>query len=309
MLSFIARRAGHSLIVILGAATIVFFAMRLIPGDPARVLLGPDATNDAVEALRERNGLDAPIGVQYLSFLTRLVTFDLGDSFRLGESAASLVGEAFVATAALALAATAIAVVIGFPLGIAAALRPRGVVDRIVSVLSMVTQAIPTFWVGIMLILIFARVLHVLPSYGASTPQAMILPAVALSLPLLSVIVRLVRSGMLEVLQEDYVVTARAKGFGEGRVIGWHALRNMLIPVVTVVALEFGGLLGGAVIVETVFAWPGVGRLMTDAIAARDYTVVQACILSVAVVFVAVNFLVDVAYGRLDPRVRAKGRS
>lgn len=307
MLRFIARRAGHSAIVILGAATIVFFAMRLIPGDPARVLLGPDASDEAVDSLREQYGLDAPIVLQYLHFLTRLVTLDLGISLRLGEPATALVGAAFVATAALALVATLLATVIGFPLGIIAALRPHGVIDKVVSTLSMMTQAIPTFWVGIMLILVFARVLHLLPSYGANTPQSIILPAVALSLPLLSVVVRLVRSGMLEVLQEDYVVTARAKGFGEGRVVGWHAARNMLIPVVTVLGLEFGGLLGGAVVVETVFAWPGVGRLMTDAIAARDYTIVQACVLSVAIVFVVVNFAVDMAYGRLDPRVRVRG--
>lgn len=303
---FVIRRVALSLVVVLGAATIVFFAMRLVPGDPARVLLGPDASGAAVAALRDSYGLNDPILTQYLGFLGRLIALDFGTSFRLGEPALTLVLGHLTATAALALTATLIALCIGFPLGILAALRPNSVIDRLVSTLSMATQALPTFWVGIMLILVFSRVLHWLPSYGASSPQAIVMPAIALALPLLSVIVRLVRSGLLEVLHEDYVVTARAKGLSERRVVGWHAVRNMLIPVTTVVGLEFGGLLGGAVIVETVFAWPGVGRLMTDAIAARDYTVVQACVLSVAIVFVVINLLVDLAYGGLDPRVRGK---
>lgn len=306
MTTFVLRRIALSLVVILGAATIVFFALRLIPGDPARVLLGPDASTDAVRSLQEQFGLSKPLGIQYLSFLGRLATFDLGTSFRLGEPALALVSTAFAATATLALTATLIAIVIGFPLGVLAALRPRSGADRIVSTLSMATQSLPTFWVGIMLILIFARVLQVLPSYGASTPQAIVLPAVTLALPMLSVIVRLVRSGLLEVLSEDFIVTARAKGLSERRVVGWHAARNMLIPVTTVIGLEFGGLLGGAVIVETVFAWPGVGRLLTDAIAARDYTIVQASVLSIATVFVVINLLVDITYARLDPRIARK---
>lgn len=307
MRRFVTRRVALSIVVVLGAATIVFFAMRLIPGDPARVLLGPDASDAAVAELRQRHGLDASIGAQYLAFLSRLLTFDLGTSFRLGEPVTALVTTHFAATAVLALTATAIAVCVGFPLGILAALRPNGLVDRLVSTLSMATQALPTFWVGIMLILVFSRLLHWLPSYGAASPQAIVMPAVTLALPLLSVVVRLVRSGLLEVLDEDYITTARAKGLAERRVVGWHAVRNMLIPVTTMLGLEFGGLLGGAVIVETVFAWPGIGRLMTDAIGARDYAVVQACVLSVAIVFVVINLVVDLAYGRLDPRVRAKG--
>ncbi|MFB6394918.1 ABC transporter permease [Polymorphospora lycopeni] len=304
MLRFAIRRLAISALVLFGAATVVFFAMREVDGDPAINQLGPDADPAAVEALRREYGLDASPVVQYVRFLQRAVTFDFGESFRLNDSATNLVFTHLTATAALAAAAFAIAIVIGFALGTLAATRPNGFFDRVVSVLSMLTQSLPSFWVGIMLILIFSRFLHLLPSSGAGSPAAMIMPAVTLALPLLSVVLRLVRSGLLDVLHEDYVVTARAKGLSETRVVGWHAMRNMLIPVVTVAGLEFGSLLGGAVIVETVFAWPGVGRLMTDAIAARDYSVVQACVITVAAIFIVINLVVDLLYVRLDPRVR-----
>ncbi|MEV7225950.1 ABC transporter permease [Polymorphospora sp. NPDC051019] len=304
MLRFAIRRLAISALVLFGAATVVFFAMREVDGDPAINQLGPDADPAAVEALRREYGLDASPVVQYVRFLQRAVTFDFGESFRLNDSATNLVFTHLTATAALAAAAFAIAIVVGFALGTLAATRPNGFFDRVVSVLSMLTQSLPSFWVGIMLILIFSRFLHLLPSSGAGSPAAMIMPAVTLALPLLSVVLRLVRSGLLDVLHEDYVVTARAKGLSETRVVGWHAMRNMLIPVVTVAGLEFGSLLGGAVIVETVFAWPGVGRLMTDAIAARDYSVVQACVITVAAIFIVINLVVDLLYVRLDPRVR-----
>ncbi|SCF27095.1 peptide/nickel transport system permease protein [Micromonospora matsumotoense] len=304
MLRYALRRLAISVLVLFGAATVVFFAMRAVSGDPATAVLGPDADQAAVEALRREYGLDAPLPIQYVQFLRRAVTLDFGESFRLHDAATNLVFTHLSATAALALTAFVIALVLGFALGTLAATRPHGVVDRVVSVLSMLTQSLPTFWVGIMLILVFSRFLHLLPSSGAASPAAMIMPAVTLALPLLSVVLRLVRSGLLDVLHEDYVVTARAKGLSETRVVGWHAMRNMLIPVVTVAGLEFGSLLGGAVIVETVFAWPGVGRLMTDAIAARDYSVVQACVITVAVIFIVINLIVDLLYVRLDPRVR-----
>jgi len=304
MAGYLARRAGQAVIVLFGAATIVFFAMRLIPGDPALVLLGPDAGPAALAELRAQLGLDQPLITQYGLFLSRAVTLDLGDSVRLHAPAAGLVFEHMGQTAVLAGVAMAIAIIVAVPLGMVAATRPDGLADRAVSVLSLISQSLPTFWVGIMLTLVFSRILHLLPSYGAAGPTSVIMPAITLALPLLSVAVRLVRSSLLDVLDEDYVMTARAKGFGEVRVVGVHALRNALIPISTVLALEFGGLLGGAVIVETVFAWPGVGRLMTDSIAARDYAVVQACVLLVAVVFVVINFLVDISYGILDPRIR-----
>jgi ABC-type dipeptide/oligopeptide/nickel transport system permease component len=307
MAGYLVRRAGQAVIVLLGAATIVFFAMRLIPGDPALVLLGPDADPAALAELRAQLGLDQPLITQYWLFLSHAAVLDLGESVRLHAPAAALVGEHLGQTAVLAATAMAIALIVSIPLGMLAAMRPDGIADRAVSVLSLVSQSLPTFWVGIMLTLVFSRMLHLLPSYGSATPAAVIMPAVTLALPLISVAVRLVRSSLLDVLDEDYIVTARAKGFGELRVVGVHGLRNALIPISTVLALEFGGLLGGAVIVETVFAWPGVGRLMTDSIAARDYAVVQACVLLVAAVFVVINFVVDVSYGFLDPRIRRGG--
>ncbi|MEU4569153.1 ABC transporter permease [Micromonospora sp. NPDC023956] len=304
MLRYAIRRLAISVLVLFGAATVVFFAMRAVDGDPATAVLGPDADPAALDALRQEYGLDAALPVQYVRFLQRAAGFDFGESFRLGGSAMELVLGHLGATAALSLTAFAVALVVGFALGVLAATRPGGLVDRTVSVLSMLTQSLPSFWVGIMLILVFSRFLHLLPSSGAASPAAMVMPAVTLALPLLSVVLRLVRSGLLDVLHEDYVVTARAKGLSEWRVVGSHAMRTMLLPVVTVAGLEFGSLLGGAVIVETVFAWPGVGRLMTDAIAARDYSIVQACVITVAAIFIVINLVVDLLYVRLDPRVR-----
>ncbi|MBZ6079159.1 ABC transporter permease [Microvirga puerhi] len=304
MTRYLGYRILSSLVVILGAATIIFVAIRAVPGDPALVVLGPSATPEQVAALRTEYGLDGSLLGQYMHFLARMATFDFGSSFRLGMPATQAISQAFTATLSLALAALCIALMIGFPLGILCALRPNGWSDRIISSLSMTGQALPSFWVGIMLVMIFSRMLRILPSGGAETPEAILMPAVTLALPLLSIIVRLVRSGLLEVLGEGYVQTARAKGLREPRVVGRHALRNMLIPVVTVVGLELGGLLGGAVIVETVFAWPGLGRLLIDSIAARDYSVVQACVVVLVLGFVSINLIVDLLYGYLDPRVR-----
>ncbi|KAB0267238.1 ABC transporter permease [Microvirga brassicacearum] len=304
MSGYLAHRLLSSFVVILGAATIIFVAIRAVPGDPAIVMLGPSATPEQIAALRSSYGLDQSVFSQYLQFLIRMVTFDFGPSFRLGMPAGQVIANALPATASLAFISLCVALVAGFPLGIVSALRPNGWVDRVVSIFSMTGQALPSFWVGIMLVLIFSRTLRILPSGGAESPGAILMPALTLALPFLSVVVRLVRSGLLEVLGEGYVQTARAKGLKETRVVGRHALRNMLIPVVTIVGLELGGLLGGAVIVETVFAWPGLGRLLIDSIAARDYSVVQACVVVLVLGFVLINLVVDLLYGFLDPRVR-----
>jgi ABC-type dipeptide/oligopeptide/nickel transport systems, permease components len=307
MPAYLLGRLGSALLVVLGAATIVFLAMRAIPGDPAVVMLGVSATPEQVAALRMRWGLDAPLPVQYVNFLARMAVLDFGQSIRLGMPAAEAVAQTLPYTVYLALAAFVMALLAGFPLGIYSALRRGKAADRTVSLLSLAGQSLPSFWVGIMLVLLLSRTLHLLPSGGAGTPEAVLLPAVTLALPLLSVIVRLVRSGLLEAMGEPYIQTARAKGLNERRVIGVHGVRNMLIPVVTVVGLELGTLLGGAVIVETVFAWPGLGRLLIDSIAARDYAVVQASVVMLVVFFVAINIVVDLLYGVLDPRVRVDG--
>jgi ABC-type dipeptide/oligopeptide/nickel transport system permease component len=290
--------------VLWGAVTIVFVAVRVAPGDPAAMMLGTEASEQELAALREKQGLDRPLLVQYLEYLGRAARLDLGNSLRLDTPVVQAIGERVAATSRLALAAMVLAVAISFPLGIAAALRQGTWIDRLVSVVSLFGQAAPNFWLGIMFILIFARQLRLLPSGGAETPQHLALPALTLALPLVGVLTRLVRGGMLDVLHEDYVRTARAKGLTPRVVIVRHTLVNMLIPVITVVGLQLGQLLGGTVIVETVFAWPGVGRLLVEAISNRDYPLVQAAILFITAGFIFINFLVDLSYGWLDPRVR-----
>ncbi|MFG1905962.1 nickel ABC transporter permease [Kribbella sp. NPDC048928] len=305
--AYVVRRLFFSLFVLWGAVTIIFVVLRLVPGDPAYIMLGPDADQAQVAALRAQLGLDQSLIQQYATYLTNVVHLDFGESFRLNADSMSLVLQRVPATIQLATAALLLSLLIGLPLGVVAALRAHTWVDRTISVFSLMGQSTPSFWLGIVLILVFARGLKVLPSAGSGSWAHLVLPTITLALPFLAILVRLTRSGLLEVVHEGYVQTARAKGLGEGIVILVHAMRNALIPIVTVVGLQFGALLGGTVIVETVFAWPGVGRLLIDSIGRRDYGVVQASILLVATIFVLINLLVDLVYGFLDPRVRLAG--
>ncbi|MEV0798998.1 MULTISPECIES: nickel ABC transporter permease [unclassified Kribbella] len=305
--AYVVRRVAFSLFVLWGAVTIIFVVLRLVPGDPAYLILGPDATQAQVNAMHQQLGLDQPMIQQYATYLANVVHLDFGQSFRLNADSMSLVLQRLPATIQLATTALLLSLLIGLPLGVIAALRAHSWVDRTISVFSLMGQSTPSFWLGIVLILVFARGLKVLPSAGSGTWSHLVLPTITLALPFLAILVRLTRSGLLEVVHEGYVQTARAKGLGEGIVILVHALRNALIPIVTVVGLQFGALLGGTVIVETVFAWPGVGRLLIDSIGRRDYGVVQASILIVATIFVVINLLVDLLYGFLDPRVRLAG--
>jgi peptide/nickel transport system permease protein len=305
--AYVVRRLFFSLFVLWGAVTIIFVVLRLVPGDPAYIMLGPDADQAQVDALRAQLGLDHSLIQQYATYLANVVHLDFGQSFRLNADSMSLVLHRVPATIQLASTALLLSLLIGLPLGVIAALRANSWVDRSISVFSLMGQSTPSFWLGIVLILVFARGLQVLPSAGSGTWSHLVLPTITLALPFLAILVRLTRSGLLEVVHEGYVQTARAKGLGEGIVILVHALRNALIPIVTVVGLQFGALLGGTVIVETVFAWPGVGRLLIDSIGRRDYGVVQASILLVATIFVFINLLVDLLYGFLDPRVRLAG--
>lgn len=307
MIGYTLRRLGLAVVILWGAVTVVFAVVRLVPGDPVSVILGADATQEEVVRVRAELGLDHGIVTQYFSYLGRVAQLDFGDSFRYDSDAFTMVINRLGPTAVLATAAIVVSIVVSFGLGIAAALRPRGLADRLISVLSLIGQSLPTFWVGIVLILVFARQLRLLPSAGNATWQHLILPAVTLSLPFTSILLRLVRSGLLGVLNADYIQTARAKGMRESRVLLRHAVRNMLIPVVTVGGLQFGALLAGAVVVEEVFAWPGLGRLLVDAIENRDYTLIQATIAFVAAIFVLVNLVVDLLYAYIDPRVRTEG--
>ncbi len=304
MTGYVLRRLGYSVFVLWGALTIVFIAVRVLPGDPAQLMLGATATEEDVAALQSRLGLDQSLIAQYGTFLTDVVRLDFGDSLRVNRSAAGEVAARIGQTALLAAVALVMALAISFPLGILAALQPRSIVDRLVSVVSLVGQSVPSFWLGIVFILVFARELRWLPSAGSDSISHLVLPALTLALPLVGVMTRLVRSGLVDVLVEDYIRTARAKGLAPERVLRGHAMRNMLIPVITMIGLQAGNLLGGAVIVETVFAWPGIGRLLVEAIDNRDYPVIQAVILLITATFVLINLLVDLSYGLLDPRIR-----
>lgn len=304
MTAFLIRRLVAAMFVLWGVVTVIFIVVRVVPGDPALVQLGPTATPDQLEQFRVRLGLDQPLLVQYWDFLTSAAALDFGSSYRLGGEAMGHVAARLPNSLSLAAAAMLIALAVSFPLGTAAGMRPGGKFDRAVTGSSLVVQGLPTFWVGIMLILLFARKWQIFPSGGADTLLHLVLPAVALALPLIGVVLRLVRSGLLEVMRDGYIQTARSKGITERVVVGVHALRNVLIPVVTVLGVQFGVLLGGAVVVEMVFSWPGIGRLLIDAITNRDYPVVQASVAVMAAVFVLLNLAVDLLYGVLDPRIR-----
>jgi len=306
MSTYVLTRLAYSLFVLWGAMTIIFIAVRIVPGDPASLMLGPGSTEADVVALRQRLGLNASLPEQYGRFLSGAVRLDFGDSLWLNRPVGSEIASRVAATGRLAAVAIVLALVVSFPLGILAALRQRSPTDSAISVVSLIGQSVPSFWLGIMLILVFARQLRILPSAGSDTWRHLILPALTLALPLVGVLTRLVRSGLLDVLYEDYIRTARAKGLTPRSVLTRHALRNMLIPVITVVGLQVGNLLGGAVIVETIFGWPGIGRLLVDAIFHRDYPLVQATILFITAGFVVVNLLVDLSYGYLDPRIRLR---
>ncbi|MGN9840150.1 ABC transporter permease [Nonomuraea sp. H19] len=309
MIRVIVKRLLVGVLVMWGAASLIFLIVRVAPGDPATIMLGPDASREQVAELTARLGLDQPLLAQYAGYLADVVRLDFGDSYRLNGLAMAAVLERLPATADLMLASTAIAVVVGLALGLVAGGRPGGAVDRVVSACAIGLQSFPTFWVGIMLILVFALALRLLPSAGAGSPAHLILPAVTLSLPFTAVVARLTRSSVADTMREPYIQTARSKGLTERQVLLGHALRNSLIPVVTVVGLHMGGLMGGAVIVENVFAWPGLGSLVVDAVSNRDYAVVQAATFLIAGIVMVFNLVADLLYSQLDPRIRLDGAS
>jgi peptide/nickel transport system permease protein len=303
MKSYLLRRGWQSILVLLGVSAVVFLILHLT-GDPALLLLPPDASAEDVAKFRESMGFNDPVAVQYLRFLKGAVRGNFGESLRHGEPAMGLVLERLPATFELAGAGLLIALCLAIPAGIVSAVRRNTPIDYLSTVVALLGQAMPTFWLGIMLILIFSVRLNWLPSSGRGDLQHLLLPAITLGLFTTARITRLTRSGMLEVLGQDYIRTARAKGVNEPPVVWKHALKNAAIPIVTIVGIELGTLLGGSVITETIFAWPGVGRLSVQAISNRDYPVVQSAVFLLASTFVVVNFLVDVVYTYLDPRIR-----
>jgi len=305
MSTFLVRRLLQSLVVLFGVSFVVFAILHLT-GDPALVLLPPDASVEDVRRFREAMGFNDPFLVQYGRFLTGALHGDFGQSIRHGEPAFGLVVERMPATFELAGAALLLALCLSIPAGIVSAVRRNSPLDYLATVVALFGQSLPTFWLGIMLILLFSVQFHLLPSSGRGTLSHLVLPAVTLGLFTTARITRLTRSGMLEVLDQDYIRTARAKGVGDPPVVWKHALKNAAIPIVTIVGIELGTLLGGSVITETIFAWPGDGRLSVQAIANRDYPVVQAAVFLLASTFVLVNLLVDVVYTYLDPRIRLR---
>ncbi len=302
MLTYVVRRVVLSVVVLFGLSLLVF-AMVSLSGDPVRLLLPPDASPEAVARFRTALGLDQPLPVRYLRFLAQAVRLDFGDSIQLREPALALVLERLPATLTLAGLAVAAAVAIGVPLGVLTAIKRDTVWDTLVTSLALIGQSAPVFWVGVMSILLFAVRLRWLPSSGTGGVEHLVLPAGTLTLFLLGGLVRVTRTSMLEVLSRPYVRTATAKGQLRRVVVWRHAFRNALVPVVTQIGLQMRFVIGGSVITETIFAWPGLGRLLVNAVYARDYPVVEAGVFVVALLLIAVNTLVDLSYAWLNPKV------
>ncbi len=302
--NYIRRRLLQSLVVIWGVTLLVFVLVRLAPGDPATMLLAESATPEQLEEVREKWGLNDPIWVQYAVFMRNALQGDLGNSLFFQKPALEILLERMPATLQLSAAALIFSLSIAIPVGVLSAIRRNSFWDYLGTSLAMLGQAMPPYWLGIMLILLFSVKLGWFPTSGRGGIAHLVLPAVTLGSVLMALITRLVRSGMLDVLNQDYVRTARAKGLPERVVIARHAMRNILIPLVTVIGLQLGALFGGAVITESIFAWPGVGRLALQAISARDYPLVQASVLLISIVYVFLNLAVDIFYVYLDPRIR-----
>ena len=290
--------------VLFGVATLVFSLIHLIPGDPAQAMLGETAPQADVDELRRRLGLDRPLLEQYATFLSGAVRGDLGTSLRTGEPVVAQVASRIPATAELAAAAMFVALLIALPLGIAAAVWRGTAIDTAATAVALTGVSVPNFWLGPLLAIVFAIELGWLPVSGRGTLAHLVLPAISLGGALAAILARMTRATLLEELREPYVQAARGRGASRARAVLRHAFRNSLIPIVTLLGLQFGAVLTGAVITETIFAWPGIGRLLVQSIGFRDYPLVQGCILFIAVTYVAVNLLTDLVYGVLDPRIR-----
>jgi ABC-type dipeptide/oligopeptide/nickel transport system permease component len=301
---FLARRLLLAIPVLLGVATLVFSLIHLIPGDPVQAMLGDAASPESVSEMRSKLGLDRPLYVQYAAFLKNAAQGDLGTSLRTNEPVTAAIAARLPATFELALAAMLVAIAIAIPAGIIAAVWSGTSVDHAATTLALLGISMPNFWLGPLLAIVFSVSLGWLPVSGRGTLAHLVLPAITLGAPLAAVLARMTRASLIDELRELYVTAARARGVSATRVVLRHAFRNSLIPIVTVLGLQVGAVLTGAVITETIFAWPGVGRLLIQSIGFRDYPLVQGCILLIAVTYVSVNLVTDMAYGYLDPRIR-----
>ncbi len=299
---FIVQRAIRSLLTLWIVLTAVFFVLR-ISGDPATTMLGPDASEAALDAFRARHGLDDPLITQYGLYFTNIIRGEFGDSMQYGRPVSELFMQRLPATLELAAWAMLIAFVVGIPAGVVGAIKRNTVWDRLTMFGAFVGQSAPNFFVGILLILVLSMQLNWLPSSGRGEPDQIVMPALTLATGLLASLARMTRSSVLEVVNADYIKTARAKGLRESRILRDHTLRNAALPIVTLLGIWISGIIGGAAVTETVFAWPGIGRLIVEAVSSRDYPVVQTIVLVIAATVVTVNLIVDIVYGWLDPRI------
>ena len=308
MARYLLRRMVFLLFILLCVSVITFSLMHVVPGDAAQIMAekihGQEVSAQTVELVRQEMGLDKPVFIQYIHWLGGMLRGDLGKSFRTGLPVWDEITSRLPATIELAMAAMLISLVIAIPVGIISAVKQYSLLDNVGMVGAMVGVSMPNFWLGLLLILLFSLHLDWFPVFGREGLKSLVLPAVTLGTGLAAITIRLIRSSVLEVLRQDYIRTARSKGLTEGPVVSRHVLKNSLIPVVTVVGLQFGALLEGAVVVEVIFTWPGIGRLLYDSIFARDYPVIQGCVFFIALMYVTVNLLVDLSYAFLDPRIR-----
>ena len=308
MLKYILKRLLLVFVVVLGVTVVTFSAMQSAPGDPAEMIAvaryGEDLTQEEIEWVRVTEGLDAPVYIQYLGWLGHILRLDLGKSLITYEDVLEEIQIRFPATLLLATSSLVLSLLIALPTGIISAVRKNTIVDNACMTGALLGVSMPNFWLGLLLIWLFALSLGLLPSFGYGSIKHLILPTITLGTSMAAITTRLTRSSMLDVLNQDYIVTAKAKGLDEKTILLRHALKNAMLPVITFVGLQLGFLLGGAVIVETIFAWPGIGKLLVDSIYARDFALVQGCVLFIAVIFALSNLAVDILYAYLDPRIR-----
>lgn len=304
MRTYLLSRLAQLFPVVFGVVTIVFLLLHLIPGDPVEIMLGESAVAAQKEELRRELKLDRPVAAQYIEFLGGLATGDLGVSFRSREPVLREILSRFPATLLLAAASLLVAVLIAVPLGILSAMRQHSLLDHLSAFLAMLGLSMPNFWLGPLLILIFSIRLGLFPVAGFGTARHLVLPALTMGTGMAAILMRMLRSSLLEEIRQEYVRVAAAKGLSRRATVLRHALKNSAIPVLTVLGLQFGALLSGSIITETIFSWPGIGRLMVQAIDARDYPLVQGCVLFIALCTVTVNLATDLLYSRLDPRIR-----
>jgi peptide/nickel transport system permease protein len=309
LLKYILRRIALLIPVLIGVTFIVFTLMYITPGDPAKIILGDSASETAVKQLRTEMGLDKPYLVQYGTYVKKLVLHgDIGKSYVTKRPVAKEIMSCFPSTLKLAALSMLVAIVLGIPIGIISAVKQYSWFDTISMLFALIGISMPVFWLGLLLILVFAVKIHLFPASGFNSFASMVLPAVSLGAQSVAVITRMTRSSMLEVIRQDYIRTVKAKGQKESVVVLKHALGNALIPIITVIGLQFGGLLGGAVLTESIFSIPGIGRLMVDSIKTRDFPVVQGGVIFIAIAFSIVNLVVDLLYAYADPRIKSQYR-